>query len=131
MNQAVIALGSNIEPRRNIDAALRRLAAEQKLLGQSRFEMTAPLGRTDQPAFLNGAALIETPLDRPKLKEWLRGVEADLGRVRSADKDGPRTIDLDIVVFNGGIVDPQVYERGFLRRAVAELCPALPLGEQN
>lgn len=128
MNRAVIAIGSNIEPERHVQAALDRLAAGQKLLAKSRFRRTDPIDRPDQPQFLNGVALIETSLDRRGLKQWLREVEADLGRVRSEDKFAPRTIDLDIVVFNEGIVDPLVYERGFLREAVAEVCPTLPLG---
>ena len=67
---------------------------------------TKPVGKTDQPNFLNAAALIETELGAAELKaQVLQDIERTLGRVRSADKNAPRTIDLDITLFNDEVLD--------------------------
>ena len=126
MNRVVIGVGSNIDPEENIAAAREMVAQEFRFLGASRLRRTAPIGTTDQPHFLNGAFLVETELDRGKLKERLLAIEARLGRVRTPDRSGPRTIDLDPVVFNDEIVDPDYDDRDFLRAAVQELLPRFP-----
>ena len=125
MTQAVLSLGSNIDAETNIAQAVKRIGTRHDVLGQSVLRTTAPLGFADQPDFLNGALLIETGMSRSNLRAWLKSLEADLGRVRTTNKNGPRTIDLDIVVWNGRIVDPDVHERDFLHDAVRELCPEL------
>lgn len=125
MNRAVIGVGSNIEPDANIAAARRRIARAHKLLAESQFVETEPIGYDDQPNFINGVILVETDMDRETLKGWLGGVETDLGRVRSENRCGPRTIDLDIVVWNGSVVDEDVYVRPFLREAVLQVWPEL------
>ncbi|HEX9879659.1 MAG TPA: 2-amino-4-hydroxy-6-hydroxymethyldihydropteridine diphosphokinase [Candidatus Binatia bacterium] len=127
MNRAVIGIGSNIRPEDNIDEAILRMSRAHRILKKSRFVATPPIGSREQPDFVNGAILIETSMERDALKTWLRNVEAGLGRVRSEDKNAPRTIDLDIVVWSGEIVDEDVYARDFLRRAVQEVCPGLKL----
>ena len=127
MNQAVVAIGSNIEPERNIPAAIEQLEAVMSVLGESRFLHTEPVGPPGQPEFVNGVVLVETPLDCAGLKSLLRGVESQLGRIRTADRYAPRPIDLDIVVWNGRIVDDDVRERDFLRLAIREVLPALQL----
>jgi len=66
------------------------------------------VGKTDQPDFLNAAALIETELGPAALKaQVLQEIEWTLGRVRSADKNAPRPIDLDITLFNDQILDTE------------------------
>ncbi|HAU36751.1 MAG TPA: 2-amino-4-hydroxy-6-hydroxymethyldihydropteridine diphosphokinase [Phycisphaerales bacterium] len=127
MNQAVVAIGSNIEPERNIPAAIEQLEAVMSVLCESRFLHTEPVGPSGQPEFVNGAVLVETPLDRVGLKSLLRGVESQLGRVRTIDRYAPRPIDLDIVVWNGRIVDDDVRERDFLHAAIREVLPTLQL----
>lgn len=131
MNRAVISVGSNIRPDENIPLARRRIAKGVKLLAESRFVETEPIGFADQPNFVNGAFLIETEMDLDELRKWLRRVEDELGRVRTANKYGPRTIDLDVVVWNGRIVDDDVYRRDFLRSTVLELLPDLNVDEQG
>ncbi len=123
MNRAVVAIGSNIEPEANLPAAMGRLAEQFGLLASTRPVRTTPIDRPEQADYLNAAALVETPLDRPRMKRKLREIEARLHRVRSADKWASRTIDLDIVVWNGQIVDEAVRTRPFLTAAVRELCP--------
>jgi 2-amino-4-hydroxy-6-hydroxymethyldihydropteridine diphosphokinase len=105
-NRAFVAIGSNIEPERNLKAAVRLLASRCRLLALSPVYETTPVGRTDQPDFLNAAALIETELGAEELKVLvLQDIERTLGRVRSADKNAPRTIDLDITLFNDEVLD--------------------------
>ncbi len=68
------------------------------------------MGKTDQPNFLNAAVLIETDLTAAELKEQvLQVIERELGRVRTADKNAPRTIDLDIALFGDQVL---MTERG-------------------
>jgi 2-amino-4-hydroxy-6-hydroxymethyldihydropteridine diphosphokinase len=108
-NRVFVALGSNIEPERNIREAVRLLVSRCRLIAVSPVYQTKPVGKTDQPDFLNGAALIETELGAAEFKaQVLEDIEQTLGRVRSADKNAPRTIDLDITLFND-----QVFDLGF------------------
>jgi 2-amino-4-hydroxy-6-hydroxymethyldihydropteridine diphosphokinase len=122
MTQAVIALGSNIEPRKNIELARERIRSTHRVIRESRFVETSPIGYVDQPNFLNGAILIETETSQKELVEWLHQVENSLGRVRTGNRFGPRTIDLDLVMWDGEVLDTDVYEREYLREAVGEVC---------
>jgi 2-amino-4-hydroxy-6-hydroxymethyldihydropteridine diphosphokinase len=70
---------------------------------------------------MNGALKIQTTLEREDLNVLLKGIEDQMGRDRTAPKFGPRNIDLDIVVWNGEIVDDDYYTRDFLQKSVAEL----------
>ena len=119
MNRAVISVGSNIDPERNIARARERIAEQMNLLAESDFVETEPIGFADQPNFLNGVYLVETGMSK--------GVESELGRVRGGDRYGPRTIDLDVVVWNGEVVDDDVYRWDFLREAVQQVFAGLKL----
>ena len=130
-NTAVIGLGSNIEPELNIELARRELAHAVNVLKASSFVETEPVGYKNQNAFLNGALLVETPLEAEELKDLLRRLEKKLGRVRNENKFGPRTIDLDILVWNGEVYDNDVYMREFLRYSILELIPDLNLGKSE
>lgn len=123
MNRAAISIGSNIHPQANVTAALTQLARRLSLLKQSQFLVTRPIGRNDQADFLNGVVLVETPMDRPTLEQWLKDVEVSLGRPRGGDRHGPRTIDLDVVVWNSQVVHNDVYRRDFLQRQLREVLP--------
>ncbi len=125
INQAVVGLGSNIEPSKNIPEAKKIIAQKQKVIAESKFVVTKPIGSTTQPDFLNGALLIETSLSLEDLKTDLKNIERQLGRHKQADKYAPRTIDLDIVVWNQTVIDHDFYERSFLKTAVLELIPNL------
>lgn len=125
MNIAVISVGSNIDPEINIEKARSLLAGEHELLGESSFVRTKPIGYLEQPDFINGAFLISTEMEQGALERNLKKIERALGRVKSAIKFGPRTIDLDIVVWNGKVVDRDFYERDFVRNACFELLPEL------
>ncbi len=125
MNTVVISAGSNMDPLANLDKAEDLLKEQLRILACAKRLTTGPLGFLDQPDFVNTAFLAETDLDAASLKSFLRGVEDRLGRVRGPNKYGPRTIDLDIAVFNGEIVDHDVVERDFLRELVLEVAPEL------
>ena len=75
MNQAAIALGSNIRPDYYIPEAVRRLQEGIRILSRSEFMTTRPVGFSRQPDFVNGVVLVETDMDRSELEAWLHGVE--------------------------------------------------------
>ncbi len=122
-NRAVVALGSNIRPDANIPEARKRISERFSVLAESRFVRTEPIGPPDQPAFVNGAILLETDLSLRDVEKELKGIEIQLGRVRTNDKFAPRTIDLDIAVWNARVVEPHLHEREFLKKAVEEIWP--------
>ncbi len=131
MNRAYLSLGSNVEPEHHLVEAVRRLAGRCRLLAVSPVYETRPVGKTDQPNFLNAAALVETELSAARLKEVLAAIEAELGRVRTADKNAPRTIDLDISLWNDDILDlgsrhipdPEIGRFPHIARPLADLAP--------
>ena len=125
MNTVIVGIGSNIDAEKNVSAAKRMLGEKLNVLRESEFVRTRPIGPRQQQDFLNGSLLLKTRLGLKQLKILLKGVEIALGRGVKEDRYGPRKMDLDILVWNGEIVDSDVYERGFLRRSVIELCPEL------
>lgn len=123
MNRAVISIGSNINPDRNIKGAITLLEEDLKILGKSKFVRTKPIGYPHQPDFINGALLTATELELNELITLLKSIEKKLKRSKTGNKYGPRTIDLDVVVWNGKIIDADFYERDFVKKAVLELLP--------
>jgi 2-amino-4-hydroxy-6-hydroxymethyldihydropteridine diphosphokinase len=140
MTKAFIAIGSNINPAENIRKALRGLGCHVHIAGLSTVYLTEPEDRPDQPPYYNCVAAIETDLPPEKLKyEVLRHVEAELGRVRTADRYAPRTIDLDLIVYDDLTIetgdltlpDPLILRRPFLAAGLCELAPGLRLSKWN
>lgn len=76
-----------------------------------------------QNDFLNGLFHIQTPYKISEIEKRLKIIEAKLGRKRTKNKNGPRTIDLDIVVFNNQIIDDDVFKRDFLKNLIVDLFP--------
>ena len=128
MNKVIISVGSNIEPVKHVSAVKEILTLDQLLLDESRFNRTEARGFLNQPAFLNGAFLIRTSLEIQELKKYLKSVENQLGRIRTSNKNGPRTIDLDIVLFNDDVVDLDYYKYDFVKVAVDEILSRQRLG---
>jgi len=126
-HEVVIGLGSNIDPEANLEQAVLELKSRFKVLKRSQWTRTKPIGIQDQPDFYNGALLMETELEQQSLKKELKRIEDILGRDRSLPKFGPRTIDLDILIWNKKVVDEDYYERDFLRKGVEEIIPDLEL----
>ena len=136
MTRAFVGLGSNLGDREaTIHRALDELgrAPGLRVVRVSTLRETDPVGYTDQPRFLNGAAEVETSLDARGLLDALLGVERALGRERTGPRFGPRTIDLDLLLFGDEIVDepglrvphPRVHERRFALEPLADLDPGL------
>jgi 2-amino-4-hydroxy-6-hydroxymethyldihydropteridine diphosphokinase len=124
-HQAYISLGSNIEPFEHIPKAIERLKAETRVGRVSSLWMGPAVGGRG-PDFLNAALELATPLSAEALKaELLLPIEEQLGRVRTADKYAPRRIDLDIVVFDGEVVDPDLWHHAHLATPLAEIYPGL------
>lgn len=125
MNKAVIGLGSNINPEMNIRKALEIISKSFELIAESELIFTKPVGFEDQTDYLNGTVAVETELDIDSFKEVLSGIETGLGRKRGANSFGPRTIDLDVIVWNGEVIDPDFHKRDFLKDATLEVLPEL------
>ena len=126
-HEVVIGLGSNIDPEANLEQAVQELKSRFKVSKRSQWTRTKPIGIQDQPDFYNGALLMETELEQQSLRKELKRIEDILGRDRSLPKFGPRTIDLDILIWNKKVVDEDYYERDFLRKGVEEIIPDLKL----
>ena len=121
MNSCIVSLGSNIDSEKNIAEALRLIAANFQLIKASRFIKTKPIGMADQPDFTNGAVLIRTEINLENLTSALKKIEDQMGRDRTKAKFGPRNIDLDILVWNGEVIDQDYFTRDFLRASADEL----------
>jgi 2-amino-4-hydroxy-6-hydroxymethyldihydropteridine diphosphokinase len=133
--RAYVGLGSNLDqPARQVRQALAALAAlpGTQLAGQSRLYRTPPWGDTDQPAFVNAVAALDTKLTPGQLLEQLQRIEAAAGRARER-RWGPRILDLDLLLHGDSVLDrpglqlphPQLPLRAFVLVPLAELAPDL------
>jgi 2-amino-4-hydroxy-6-hydroxymethyldihydropteridine diphosphokinase len=139
MAKAFVGIGSNIgEPERQIAEALDLLRAEDgiEVVAVSSLRETEPVGYRNQPNFLNGAAALETELSPRELLGRLLEIEQRLGRKRgTGPRFGPRTIDLDLLLYGDETVDepgltvphPRLAERRFALEPLAELDPSLEI----
>ena len=131
--RAVIALGSNMnDPQAQVQRAFEEIGAlsQTKLLAKSRLYRTEPVGYRDQPEFVNACALVETALEPRSLLVDLLDIERRHGRVREI-RNGPRTLDLDIVLYGDRTVDepdlkiphPRAHERAFVLEPLVDVWP--------
>ena len=136
MTLAFVGLGANLGDRETtLRSALDRLSAEPgvELVAVSSFRDTAPIGFTDQPLFLNAAAAVETTLSAHDLLDRLLAIERRLGRTREGPRFGPRTIDLDLLLYGAERIEeegleiphPRLHERLFALEPLADLEPDL------
>jgi 2-amino-4-hydroxy-6-hydroxymethyldihydropteridine diphosphokinase len=121
MNLVIIGIGSNIDAETNISKMLAILKNHVEIIKVSTFLKTRPIGIENQNDFINGAVKVKTNLNQSELTILMKNIENEMGRDRTAPKFGPRNIDLDIVVWNGEIVDDDYYTRDFLQQTVREL----------
>ena len=106
MRQAVISLGSNVDKEKNMPAAVALISERCRLLAVSPVYETLPMGLHNQGNFLNAALLVETERSPQELKaEVLDWLERKLGRVRQDNRNAPRTIDADLTLYDGAILD--------------------------
>lgn len=124
-NTAVISLGSNINPSENFEHSLKHLHQLGLVIQRTEFIETKPLKFEDQANFLNGAVLLVTKKNLVELQMELKQIEAIMGRVRSENKNAPREIDLDVITFNGFLIDKEINELPFLIDFVKYLQPEL------
>lgn len=137
MKQAYIALGANLgDPAATIRAAFAALSGLDgvRLLKSSSLYRTAPVGLANQPDFINAVAQVETSLPSEALLQSLLALEADFGRIRQ-EKNGPRTLDLDLLLYGGQVLDtpdltlphPRLHLRAFVLVPLAEIAPDLAI----
>jgi len=140
MERVYIGLGSNLaEPRQQLHSALQAIGAlpHCQLLGVSSFYLSDPLGPADQPPYLNAVAELDCALAPLELLDALQAIERDQGRVRKAERWGPRTLDLDILLFGQRLIDEprlqvphyHLHARAFVLYPLAELAPQLTLAD--
>ena len=137
--RAYVGLGSNLGEREaTLWKALEGLGATEgiEVLAVSSFRETDPVGVVDQPRFVNAAVALETSLRPRELLERLLDVERSLGRDRAVEERwGPRTLDLDLLLYGGETIDepglevphPRLAERAFVLEPLLELDPDLRL----
>jgi len=137
MTRAFIGLGSNQgDVHRQLDEALAALSELPRsvLIRCSPRYWTTPVGDVDQPDFLNAVAELDTALEPLDLLRRMQSIEDDLGRVRDPDRRwGPRTIDLDLLLFGHVVIrhadlvvpHPRMARRAFVLKPLADLVPRL------
>ena len=136
MTRAYVGLGANLGDReRTLHDAVSALAAEDRVevRAVSAVRETEPVGVGDQPRFLNGVAELETSLAARALLDRLLAVEQRFGRVRVPGEHGPRTLDLDLLLYGDEAIDepgltvphPRLHERRFVLEPLAELASGL------
>jgi len=122
-HQVCLLLGSNIEPENNIPKAMNLLKEKVTILRVSSVWESASVDCC-YPDFLNLAVLISTLLEANQLKEQvLRPLEAEMGRVRTEDKNASRPIDFDIIFFDGELDDPALWQQVHRAMPVSEIFP--------
>ena len=123
LHGAYLSLGSNIQPETNLVRAIELLRRHGRLERISSAWESESVGAPG-PNYLNACVLLLTPLSQPALKEQaLLPIETELGRERSADKFAPRTIDIDIVLYDGISSDNKYWEQAFVVVPLAEIYP--------
>jgi 2-amino-4-hydroxy-6-hydroxymethyldihydropteridine diphosphokinase len=136
VTRAYVGLGANLGDReRTLQAAVDALAAEDgvEVVSVSVLRETEPVGVGQQPLYLNGAAEVETTLTARELLDRLLAVEQRFGRIRVPGEHGPRTLDLDLLLYGDEVIDepelhvphPRLHERRFVLEPLAELAPGL------
>lgn len=118
-----LLLGSNIEPEKNLPHCLA-LLHKQMIVLQTSSVWESPAVGSDGPNILNAAVLALTSLEATSLKgKVLRPLEAELGRVRTWDKNSPRTIDIDLILYDQQLVDASLWRYAHRAVPVGELLP--------
>ncbi|WP_417662915.1 2-amino-4-hydroxy-6-hydroxymethyldihydropteridine diphosphokinase [Pseudomonas sp.] len=138
MTRVYIGLGSNLAtPQQQLNAALSALAGikQTRLVAQSSFYASDPLGPADQPRYLNAVAALDTQLGPLQLLDALQTIELEQGRERKEQRWGPRTLDLDILLFGQQVLNEprlvvphyHMHARAFVLYPLAEIAPGLQL----
>jgi 2-amino-4-hydroxy-6-hydroxymethyldihydropteridine diphosphokinase len=123
LHQVYLSLGSNIEPEKYLPKAVQLLKDYGQVRETSSVWETKAVG-SDGPNFLNACVLFLSPIQSDQLKDQvIRPIEARLGRIRYADKYAPRTIDIDLLLFDQTPLNTEFWEFAFVAVPLAELIP--------
>ena len=136
MTLAYIAIGSNLaSPLEQVNAAVQALGdiPQSQIVAVSSFYRTPPLGPQDQPDYLNAAVVLETALNAETLLDNTQRIELQQGRVHKEERWGPRTLDLDIMLFGHETISTErltvphydMKNRGFMLWPLFEVAPDL------
>ena len=136
MTLVYIAIGSNLaSPLEQVNAAVSALdeIPDSRVISVSSFYRTPPLGPQDQPDYLNAAVALETSLAPEELLDHTQRIELQQGRTRKAERWGPRTLDLDIMLFGDDVINTprltvphyDMKNRGFMLWPLFEVAPEL------
>ncbi|MCB1745949.1 MAG: 2-amino-4-hydroxy-6-hydroxymethyldihydropteridine diphosphokinase [Gammaproteobacteria bacterium] len=136
--RAFVGLGSNLDdPAGQVRRAFTALAAlpGTSLAARSRLYRNPPMGPQDQPDYVNAVAALDTTFTAEALLDALQGVERAHGRVRDGTRWGPRTLDLDLLVYADAVIataglhvpHPGIAERAFVLVPLAEIAPRLDI----
>lgn len=133
LHEAYLSLGSNIDPEHNLPKAIQMLRTYGQVKAVSSAWQSHAVG-SHGPDFLNACVLWQTSMSPSKLvRQALRPIEAEMGRVRGPDKNAPRTIDIDLILYNEEPYDEDFWSAPFVIVPLAELLPdyPYPLGYEN
>ncbi|MCZ2121147.1 MAG: 2-amino-4-hydroxy-6-hydroxymethyldihydropteridine diphosphokinase [Anaerolineales bacterium] len=133
LHRAYLNLGSNIEPQLNLPRGIRELRSYGEITARSSVWESPSVG-FDGPNFLNVCVLFLTDLQPAELKEKIiRPIESKLGRVRNAEKNAPRTLDIDLVLFDDEPIQIKYWDYAFVAAPLAELLPEFihPIAKQK
>jgi 2-amino-4-hydroxy-6-hydroxymethyldihydropteridine diphosphokinase len=142
MARAYIGIGSNLQvPIQQVRKAILALAnlPLTQLIAQSRLYRSAPMGPQSQPDYINAVVALDTSLDVTELLKMLQAIEHTQGRIRDGSRWGPRTLDLDILLYGDECINqPQLHvphpglcERNFVLYPLSEIAPQLVIPERG
>jgi GTP cyclohydrolase-4 len=124
VHELYVGIGSNLGDRQgNILAALQRLRARAQIVAVSSFFESAAAHGAEGPAYLNIAAALRSELDAESFKRFSRDVELAVGRARGTRRLAPRPIDVDLLIFDGTVVQPHLDARPYNVAPLAEIAP--------
>lgn len=138
MITAYIAVGSNLaDPVSQANLAIETLKSlpQSKFIASSKLYSSTPMGPQNQPDYINAVVAIETELTPIELLNCTQAIEQEQGRVRKDERWGPRTLDLDIILYGNEVIDSErltvphygMKEREFVLYPLAEIAPSLQL----
>ena len=138
MITAYIAVGSNLaDPESQANLAIETLKSlpQSKFIATSKLYSSTPMGPQNQPDYINAVVAIETELTPIELLNCTQAIEQEQGRVRKDERWGPRTLDLDIILYGNEVIDSErltvphygMKEREFVLYPLAEIAPSLQL----
>lgn len=123
LHSICVLLGSNIEAEKNLPQTISLLKKQVTIVQLSSVWESKAIG-SDGPNFLNAAVLITSPLDASSFKtQILSPLENQMGRLRTLDKNSPRTIDLDIIIFDMNVLDQNLWRYAHCAVPVSEIFP--------